>query len=138
MSRHDLRDQSGFTLVELLVVMLIIGVLTSIGLPVFLGQQAKAQDGVAKSDARTAASAVESCVVELPTYDLCEAPGDVGVPLGTTPGRVEIDGDGRTYEIVAHSRTGNTFTIAKLADQSVEHTCSAAGNPRGACVGGVW
>lgn len=38
------RAQEGFTLVELMVVLLVIGVLVAIGLPVFLGAQTRAEE----------------------------------------------------------------------------------------------
>ena len=46
--------QRGFTLIEILVVLLIIVVLAAIAFPLFVNQRAKAQDVEAKTAARTA------------------------------------------------------------------------------------
>jgi type IV pilus assembly protein PilA len=135
--RAAAHSQDGFSLVELLVVLLTIGILSAIALPAFIAQQAKARDAAAQSDARTVVSAMEACYSELDRYDPC--PGDdPGVRIGSGPGEVEISPSSDTYVIVAHSRTGNTFTVTKNADHSITRTCSAAGNPRGGCVGSSW
>jgi prepilin-type N-terminal cleavage/methylation domain-containing protein len=135
--RIDSRAQNGFTLIELMIVILVIAILSAIALSAFLGQRSKAHDGAAKSDARTVVSAMEACYTELARYDPCPD-SDPGAPIGTGPGEVEITPSGDTYVIVSHSRTGNTFTVTKLADQTVVRTCSDAGDPRGGCVGGSW
>ena len=59
--RQRAQNEKGFTLIELLVVILIIGILAAIALPAFLNQRAKAQDTEAKSAARTAQTALETC-----------------------------------------------------------------------------
>jgi prepilin-type N-terminal cleavage/methylation domain-containing protein len=58
MLRSRLRADDGFTLVELLVVTLIVGVLAAIGLATLLNQRGKAQDAEAKTTVVTAAKAM--------------------------------------------------------------------------------
>src|SRR5207237_940944 len=59
----------GFTLIELMVVVLIIGILVTIALPVFAGARNRASDKAAESILRNALPAAVSYYVEKATYD---------------------------------------------------------------------
>ena len=61
-SRHGESDEGGFTLIELMVVVLIIAILLAIAIPTFLGARERAQDRAAQSNVRNAH------VVELIVY----------------------------------------------------------------------
>ena len=137
-SRARILSEEGFTLIELVVVILIIAILSAIAVPAFLGQRAKGQDASAKSDARSMVSAMEACYTEVEKYDPCPD-GDPGIAAGTNPGETEVTSSGDEYAIVAHSQNGNTFTIVKGLDSVVTRSCdTSGGTPRGGCKGGTW
>jgi type IV pilus assembly protein PilA len=138
---RKLRDkEQGFTLIELLVVILIIGILAAIALPTFLGQQKKAQDTEAKTNARNLVTHVESCYADSQSYASCgtqAALGTTGLPWGSGQGQVSVTAvSATTYTIVATSKSSNTFTIARdVTAGTYTRTCTGTS---GGCKNSSW
>ena len=64
---HD-HDDAGFTLIELMVVVLVIAILLAIAIPTFLGARERSQDRAAQSNLRNALTAAKVLFVDSGTY----------------------------------------------------------------------
>lgn len=144
-------DEDGFTLVELLVTMLLIGILATIAIPAFFNQTAKAKDTGAKSDLRQLVELVEQCRVGATDYTKCdeatELKGGTNLTFGASPGNVGVVVSGPndyTAYAVSEAETGGLHHLfAWLKSQSsVARMCAYLENLQpfnaGGCSNGTW
>lgn len=80
MTRDWDQNEEGFTLVELMVVVLVISILLAIAVPTFLTASSRTRSRAATSNLRSALSAVKSVYVQYGTYESVAA----GAPVTET------------------------------------------------------
>lgn len=112
------KREDGFTLVEILVVILIIGILAAIAIPVFLNQRQVANDAAVESDAKNAVLAVESYFTANPnggmpdlTYMRNNAPKSANVVI-------TLHGIRNDYCIEAKHNNGKKYLTGKTWEQN--------------------
>jgi prepilin-type N-terminal cleavage/methylation domain-containing protein len=137
-ARSILRGAGGFTLVELLVVLLLLAILATIALPAFIGQRAKGQDTEAQAALRTVALALAAHHADEDTYDATKAELIAIEPaIGEATPYLDIDGDAESFTIKERSASDTEFTLARAADGTVTRSCTVP--ERGLCrTGGAW
>ena len=138
MRRVSLNDR-GFTLVELMMVVLIIAILLAVAIPMFFGARQRAQDRTAQANLTTAAKAeaayssagngfsASAAVManEEPSLDWTGVPDD---SIHVVVGDVVVAGDTAQVLLYSQSATGTWFGLRLVVAgaSAGRYTCSGA------------
>jgi type IV pilus assembly protein PilA len=141
------QSEEGFTLIELMVVVLIMGILMAIAIPTFLATQGSAHDASAKSNATNALTNEKAYFESNQVFTTGAASLDSNLPWGSAPaasntvsavagttasGALTAATTGTALLIEASSKSGNCFYIAD--DESLSTPVLGYAETSGACL----
>ena len=113
LSKMNRNTEQGFTLIELMIVIAIIGILAAIAIPQFAAYRTRSFNAAAVADLRNAATAEEAYFVDTQTYT--GTPTNLTGSYGlTTSQNVTLNASGSqsSYTLTAyHSRGDKTYTL---------------------------
>jgi type IV pilus assembly protein PilA len=124
--RSDEDRQGGFTLIELMVVVMIIAILIGIAIPAFLGARKRAQDTGAKSNLRNALSSATAIFSDNQTYP---ATADMVTALAAEEPSLSFvnnSTDSTTSKIIS-VETGASVALGTSVDMVVLASASKSG-----------
>lgn len=134
--------QKGFTLVELLIVVAIIGVLATLLMANFIGVRQRARDAQRKADIRQIQSALELYRSDQGSYPTslpsCGSALTGGTPASTYMQKIPCDPLGSSYynngNYYYPVTGGTTYTLAGCLENNADNqgTTSSPGTPAGA------
>ena len=119
------RKEKGFTLIELMIVVAIIGILAAIAIPQFAKYRIKAYNSAAESDLRNIMTAEEAAYTDGSTYvSLTATKGPASNLTSLTGAKISKD---VCAKVTSASTTGYTATTAHKAGDTT-YTGSNTGN----------
>ena len=131
--------QKGFTLIELMITVAIIGILASIAYPSYQGYVQRTTESEAKAALVSFATAMSQFYLDDMTYKgaagSSTSPADTGSPWIFSP-EVPIDGGAKTYDLKVVSADKSTFKLkAAPVDTSLETYCIDESGTKDDCSG---
>lgn len=123
-----LKNNKGFTLIELMIVVAIIGILAAIAIPNFMNYQCKAKQAEAKSSLGSIRVAQEAYFAEYDKYST-DLPG-IGFAVKGDPEYTYTSTGGATFTATA---TSGTIKSGKTDTWTIDQDGNLANNPN-ACV----
>ncbi len=119
------KNQKGFTLIELMIVVAIIGILAAIAIPNFLNYQLKSKTAEAKTNLGGIKTAQESYRAENDTYRACSA-NPSAVPAGV---KAAWTATGTGFDVVGFAPAGSVYyQYAVAITGTTSFTATATGN----------
>ncbi len=109
---QEMKDEDGFTLIELMVVVLIIAILIAIAIPTFLGLRSRAQNRAAQSDLRNGLTAAKAFYTDSENYD----DFDKAAAELTEPSLTFNDTAGSTTEIGIVVSAGDEVVLTRQSE----------------------